>query len=95
MADTMRITATTVPVPVEVNISVENMIDALKKRCGVYDKHDTYYTVENNKLYRHADISYHGSPQYETTLVSDDENIAAMYSAIVAFEDAYKKLQNN
>lgn len=90
MTDAMTICATTVPVPVDVTVTVETMIEALKNKCGVYENHDSYYKTENGKLYKYTDVAYHGSSQYVTQLVSENENVVAMYDAIVAFEKAYK-----
>lgn len=90
MSDTMKIHATTVPVSVDVTVTVETMIEALKNKCGVYENHNNYYKTENGKLYKCTDISYHGSPRYETELISENEDVVAMYEAITAFEKAYK-----
>ena len=89
----MRVTAQTVPVNVDVTLSMEDVIAALKAECGVRSNNndDSYYVVENHILYKFTDVSYHGSPRYEKSMISDDENVVDMYEAIIAFEKAYKK----
>lgn len=86
----MRMTAQTIPRTVEVDVSMEEIIECLKEKCGVRESHDCYYSVSDNKLYKHTDVSYHGSPVYEDTLVSEDPNVIIMYESIVNFEKAYK-----
>lgn len=90
----VRVMAQTVPVNVEVDISIEEMIRALKKECGVVDDYDSFYSVKGKKLYRHTDISRHGSPHYRDTVVSEDPNIIEMFKGIEAYERAYKLNQN-
>lgn len=94
-----KVIAQTMPVNVEVEISVEEMIRALKAECGVYESHDSHYTVEyyarnNVQLVKHTDVSYHGSPIYKDTVVSTDKNVINMFEAITVFERAYNEFKS-
>lgn len=86
----MKMMAKTIPENVEVDVSMEEIIKRMKEECGVREDHDCYYSVEDNKLYKHTDTSYHGALRYEDTVVSDDPNVIIMYEAVISFEKAYK-----
>ena len=85
----MKINATTTT-HMEVSVSMEEIISRLKEECGVRENPDNYYTVEDGKIIKNEDISYHGSPLYRKTVISDNPNVVAMYESILNFERAYK-----
>lgn len=86
----MKITAKTLPTTVEVDISIEDMIAKLKEYCGVLNPDGRFeYEIKDNKIIKHVDVSYHGSPQYVSQVVTSDPAVVEMYSAILAYEKAY------
>ena len=86
-----------------VNISIRSALYGIcKELIGVnlgYD--ETFYEVleanhKENKtgkeaLYRYYDQSYHGAPWYKYELVSDDDEVIAVYKAIMTLIKYDKK----
>ena len=86
-----------------VNISVQSALYGIcKELINVYlDDNETFYEVleanhKENKtgkeaLYRYYDQSYHDIPWYKYELVSDDDEVIAVYKAIMTLIKYDKK----
>lgn len=95
MNEMLKVTAYTVPTPVEVNLTIPSMIEALKNSFHFNDDYDSYVEVEKGSLYRFTDISGRGEHYNHKELISDDPNVVEMYKSLMAFEKAYKAYKPN
>jgi hypothetical protein len=75
----------------DVEIDKEDALNALAKELHMYNffrmSHGQYYKVEENKLYSFEDVSYHGSPCYEKTLIAEDTKTIRNYELIKELAD--------
>lgn len=75
----------------EVSITALDAIVAIKKYFNFVNYNRTFLVKREDGLYRKEDISYHGSPTYEYTLVSNDEEKIALYDSIECIESYIRK----
>jgi len=73
---------------VTVSVLNQDMIDALKKANNFDTSYDSYLELRDDGLYKGIDISYHGSPYYEYTLITNDTKQIRLYKAIIELEKA-------
>jgi len=73
---------------VTVSVSAQDMIDSIKKANNFDASYNNYLELRDNGLYKGIDVSYHGSPDYEYTLVTNDAKQIRLYKAIIELENA-------
>lgn len=69
---------------VRTKICVEplEVLEELKRAMNWEDTSDRYLRIVDNKLLVYNDISYHGSPCYEQTTISEDPEVLKAYDSL-------------
>ena len=65
----------------ERDVEIYRAIETLNNRLLYHDSGE-FYTVKDRKLQRGEDVSYHGSPYYKYTEVSNNPNWIRLYQAV-------------
>lgn len=69
----------------EVTVDVSDVLNNLKKRLGFADSHSNYTRTTHHDregIYRIEDVSHHGSPIWEYTLLTDKEEDIKAFECI-------------
>lgn len=74
----------------EITVSAKDAFEAIKKSLGFSESHGEFLCVRDGKLMRGEDVSYHGSPYYEYTLVSDNSNWVKLYESVKQIDVYFK-----
>ena len=70
----------------KVQIDMCDAVIQIKKALG-FEVNNGFLTVENGKLFHGVDTSYHGSPNYEYTEISNNPNYIAIYNSLNMLEE--------
>lgn len=74
----------------EVYIEPSEALAKIKEQLGFADDRHSFLCVRDGRLMRGEDVSYHGSPLYEYTLLSDNPKWVALYNSVKCLEDYYR-----
>ena len=74
----------------EITVSAKDAFEAIKKSLGFSESRGDFLCVRDGKLMRGEDVSYHGSPDYEYTLVSDNPNWVKLYESVKKIDEYFK-----
>lgn len=81
----------------EIDINSEEAIEALCKSFGIDDPNYIYEVREENGIkgvYRGIDISYHGIPKLNYTLIHKGEEAIEIFEALQILKKKYNKVLN-
>ena len=73
----------------KVQIDMYDAIKQIKEALGFDLTAGEFMKVENGKLIHAEDISYHGSPQYQYTEISNNPNYIAIYNSLNILEEYF------
>lgn len=73
----------------DVYINPAEVMKRIKETLGLANGRDTFVCERDGQLMRGVDVSRHGSPQYEYTLISDNPNWIALYNSVNCLEDYF------
>lgn len=79
----------------EIDINSEEAIKALCKNFGIDDHNFIYEVREENGIkgvYRGIDISHHGIPQFNYTLIHKGEEAIEVFEALQILKEKYNKV---
>lgn len=79
----------------EIDISSEEAIRGLCKKFGIDDHNSIYEVREENGIkgvYRGIDVSHHGSPQFNYTLIHEGEEAIEVFEALQILKVKYNKV---
>ena len=88
----MRVNATAIPFPIEVNITPYDAIEALCKEFGFDARTYSEIKIEKNVLVRYTEIGEHSE---DREIISSNPHIIAMYKAIMDLKKAYGAYEKN
>ena len=71
----------------KVQIDMYDAIKQIKSALGFNMGYGEFLNVENGKLIHAKDTSYHGSPNYEYTEISNNPNYIAIYNSLNTLEE--------
>lgn len=76
---------------IEVDVSVVDFIEALLREKGWNDTCGSYYEYDesSNAIVEMRDISYHGSPQYEKTVIDTNQEEIDLFRRLSELKDYY------
>lgn len=73
----------------KVQIDMYDAIKEIKTELGFNAGYGEFMKVENGRLLRAEDISYHGSPNYQYTEISNNPNYIAIYNSLNMLEEYF------
>ena len=62
----------------------------IKAQLGFANSRDSFLCVHDGELLRGEDVSHHGSPLYEYTLVSNNPNWVALYDSVKRIDGYFR-----
>lgn len=74
----------------EVEISPLEALNSIKESLGLSDSHSESLCIKDGLLTRVEDVSYHGSPVYEYTCVSNNPKWTELYNSMMCLEEYLK-----
>lgn len=79
---------------IETEVNISDVIEQILESKGWNTTYDSYVIVSQNQIIRNTDVSYHGSPLYETKVLSEDPEDIALFIHLKGIEEYYKKRRN-
>lgn len=70
-----------------VEVDVADVIKTMESYLNFDNERGGFVKVKNGELIKFTDISYHGSPYYDETLISDNPNWVKLYESINCIKD--------
>ena len=75
----------------EVSVNPSEFFQALKESLGFGTPYSDFFVrVKDGELVRGEDVSYHGSPMYEYSLISNNPKWIELFNSIRVLDDFFK-----